>query len=670
MRLLAILLSTTLGLSAGEPTEVVLRLLGKAKESKGELESYEELSMSPFVGPNQKKAIGKRWEEIGGWVEFEEVSFSAGSEKVDGDLAAVIACGIGRKGPDDVRLFGFGLRKGETGWKVAPWDGVFDNSGIGFEEARVARAKELEKWIGLERVSQGNEFREAALEEYRKSLRGLVDAKTLKKAKPEEALRHFMKAVSEKKELEMLIWQGVLERSVADDYDWERVMEVAKEGLEGKDERKVWRLLTDSNVIRLEVATDDDDAETSVLMGFIAPYETSLRRQRNQVIRFYLENHGAGWRVKMPTFFSHANENSSAHFNAHQQEMNWRDEEFSSQLTTLFEKENKPRRVESPDELMKLVAKDLGDRSYPQLVRLLYRDPAPKEGDDAEVAEAAGSPDARYQSTAKWWNDIFKKKNEAEFTVAKVKIEGDLALGILKVNLPGEWQSELSPVWMRKVKEGWSFMPNEIDVQDSMAREAEALNEFYAAEEKEMKENSGKDLLLEVGTFVSGKEAPEKGAALAGVKEWRETLKGAKMQLLLAKSGMVEIPEKGSKTFRDLSSGMKGARAGVVEDEIIDSKSEGPFRAVSMMVDGGRGLEMHCPLMIFAETDKGPRVLIDVELWLATNRGKRMRNATALLKLKKELSEADHASLKALFDWHEEVARPVWDAWDEKREEK
>jgi len=76
---------------------------------------------------------------------------------------------------------------------------------------------------------------------------------------------------------------------------------------------------------------------------------------------------------------------------------------------------------------------------------------------------------------------------------------------------------------------------------------------------------------------------------------------------------------------------------------------------------------MHCPLVIVAETDEGPRVLVDVELWLTTNRGKKMRNASALLQLRKVLNEKEFSALNALFDWHEKVAGPVWEEWEEAR---
>ncbi|MDB4451646.1 hypothetical protein N9129_00360 [Akkermansiaceae bacterium] len=664
MRLIALLISTTLALSAGEPTEALLQLLEKAKSSDGKLEKLEGLAISRFVGPNQKKAIEKRWVALAAWAKSEEITFSAASEKVEGDLAVVLAAGSTQSGLDDLRIFGFGLLKGDSGWKIAPSEGTFENAGLSFAPDRLARARELESWLGQERVLQGEKIRQAALDEHRKKLAGLVDEKILKDATPEEAVQHFLKATFEKKNDAMLVWQGILERSVVDDYEWDRVQAAAKVGLEGKDDRNVWRLLTSPNVIRLQVSTENDDDETSVLIGFISTFKTGMQRQKNRVIRFHLENHGVGWRVKMPAFFSYADENASSHYNVHQQHINWRDNQFSSKLTALFEEENKARRGKTPEDLLEMIVKDLGTQSYSELVRLLYRDPAPEEG------EKAVSPDVRYNRSSDWWNDLFDKKEEVFAVAVKVQTEGDLALGILKTTLPGDWNANFSKIWMRKTIEGWSFLPSSQDVGSTLEKEMKVLDAFYEAEEEQLKEQAEKAQLADVGTFVSGKSAPAEKIAREVVTKWRESLVTGESPALLAQAGMVKIPEKVTKIFRDLSSAMKGARAGVVKDQLIASKSEGPFHAVSMMVDAGRGLEMHCPLIIVAETEKGPRVLIDIELWLPTNRGKKMRNASALIQLKKDLSEADYASLKLLFDWHDEVASPVWDAWDKERNEK
>jgi len=662
MRLIVFLLSTTLVLASAGPMTVVLDAVKQAREEGGSLEEMKGLAMSRFVGPNQRKALEDQWEIFAKWARDEGVTFVAGSEKIDGDLAAVVIGGLGEMGPEDLRVFGFGVLQDGEGWQVAVKEGSFLSSGLGFDVERVQRARRLESWIAMERVQQDRIFRAKALEDYRKALLGLVDPEVLRKASPEEAMDHFMNAVAEKDEKKLLVWQGVLERSVVDDYEWDRVAQVAKVGLEGKDRQKVWRLLTDPNVIRLKVSSENDDAETSVLLGFISPYETSLRRQRNRVLRFHLENHGAGWRVKMPNFLAYADEDDATHYHAFSQGDTWRDDQIAAELPQLFEKRNAARRGDTPDDLLKLVAQEVEANDYPALVRLLYRDPKPQEG------EGDASPlDSRYQRTSRWWGKAFDKEGVISVAPLKAKSSGELAVGSLKVRNPAKWKSEVVRVWMRKTPAGWSFLPDGEGVRGSMPDDVQALEQFYREIEGDLENDAAGEVLGSLGTLISGKNAPPEKGGRELVEQWRAALVAGAPDPLLKKSGVIKRPEKPAKIVRDLSSAMKGARAGVEKDRIIAIKSEGPFQGVSMMIDAGRGLEMHCPLVIVAETDEGPRVLVDVELWLTTNRGKKMRNASALLQLRKVLNEKEFSALNALFDWHEKVAGPVWEEWEEAR---
>ena len=209
-----------------------------------------------------------------------------------------------------------------------------------------------------------------------------------------------------------------------------------------------------------------------------------------------------------------------------------------------------------------------------------------------------------------------------------------------------------------------------MQITGTLEDDVKALEDYFKKEQKALKEDAGKNLLTGIGIVVPNELAPSEGIARKTALAWRKSLLSGKVFSLVGESGSIKVPESPKKLLRNLTASMKGARAGVVEDRFIDSKSEGVFHGVSLMVDAGRGLEMNCPLMVVAETEKGPRVLLDVELWLPTNRGKTMQNDTAFERLGKDLGEKDFASLKALFEWHKKVTRPVWDAWDAERNAK
>jgi hypothetical protein len=671
MRLVGLFLfSSALSLFAGVPTDVLLQVLEKVKKGASDIEKLESLGISPFCGPNQKELIQKRWRNLAGWAEMEEATFTAGSEKIEGDFAAVVIAANGKSGPDYLRILGFGLRKKNGEWKIAPNEGSFANAGIGFEETQREQAREMERWLSKERFFQEEKFYRLALQELKKSLLVIVDAKVLKKAKAEEALEHFLAAVRAKKEKELLIWQGALEREADDEIDWERVTEAAEVGLKGKDRMRVWNLLTDPGVLQVKIESDLDPDESSILMGFITSKGNNMRRgTANEVIRFNLVNNGSGWRVKMPAFFAYANENQSIHYSAKQDEANWRDRQHSSELVSLFEKQFTARRGKTPEDLMGLLAKDFGKDDYREYARLLRR--KEKAGEDAEEdAQRGGDPDALYVEAAKWWSDAKKAGGTAKLQVVKHEVKGDLALGIFRSARETSWEPDFLFLWMMKTKDGWSFLPNSRGVPPKKTDDIKALEDYFKKEEKILKEDAEKNLLTGISIYVPEKSAPSKGIARKTALAWRKSLLSEDVMSLVGESGSIKIPGSPKKLLRDLTQSMKGARAGVVEDRLIDSKSEGAFHGVSMMVDAGRGLEMNCPLMVVAETEKGPRVLLDVELWLPTNRGKEFQNNDTFERLDKELGEEELASLKALFEWHKEVTRPVWDAWDAERNAK
>ena len=116
--------------------------------------------------------------------------------------------------------------------------------------------------------------------------------------------------------------------------------------------------------------------------------------------------------------------------------------------------------------------------------------------------------------------------------------------------------------------------------------------------------------------------------------------------------------------LKNLTFLVKGAAVAEVPDRVLGNHVEGRMRGISLMVDGGRGISMDCPLMLVVPTKQGPRVLIDTELYLATNKGKKIRNDNELAGLKEKMPKEDFESLKKLLDWHEKTARPKWDKWN------
>ncbi|MDA8974977.1 hypothetical protein N9F50_00160 [Akkermansiaceae bacterium] len=680
---LAIILSALCAFSgnAGEPATAVLEVLKKAKVITKGSAMLEELSVSPYCGKRKRDVISKQWTSLLRWTKSEDAEFKVLVEKVDGDLAGVIIAAKGNDGPDGGRVLNFGVRSTDEGWLVAPVAGVFTNSGIGFGSEELARAKAIEQWMARESIKSFANFKAQELTSYLKTLAGKVDPKVLKEATAKEAFDHFMSAVKDGGFERVMVWLGMLERRVGDDRNWKRMMAAAASGLAGDDQRKVWRLLTEPSVIRVMMGKKEKDDTASVLMGFMAPFISGLDRERNRVIRFNLFKTPAGWRLKMPAYFSRANDESASHFTAHREELDWDDEKFKNQLGEVFETQNKARRAESPEALLKEVEKKLEARNYADFARLLYRHPA-----DAKEKVAGQGQMERYDALGEWWSSFFGMTDgrrqfnrdddgddEQVVRAMHHHVDGGVALGVLRLEALNSWKPRFAQVWMTKVEGGWAVVTDSTLFKDEKLGEgcqksAELLDEKFEEEKGGLQEKYLADLVVRFSKLAEAGEAPDEAETQKIVAEWRKGLAGGSVTMMFEKAAVLEIPEKSTKLINNLVATMKGVKSAKNPDQVLGARSAGRFHAVSMMVDAGRGIEMHCPLILVVPTEKGPRVLVDVELWYPSNFGKKTRNGAMLLRLKKVLSEEDYTAVRELFEWNTRLAGPVWEKWEKENE--
>lgn len=659
--------TTILGLSAG-PKEAVMQILEKAREGEIVSGKLDALGMSPHVGTRKKSVITQQWKDLRDWLESEKAEIEFADLKEDGDLAAVIVNARSRKnGPDAARAYSFGLKKEGEDWKVTPVAGSFMNAGLGFDQVVADRARKLEQWMSARQARVLMEFRRAELARYQRELANKVEGKVLEEATATEAFDHFRKAIADGDADRVLIWMGLLERMVEDGRDWTRLSAAVRKGLEGEDQLKVWRLMLDEEVIRLKVSENLAEDDASFLMGYMAPYTTGASREQNRVIRFHLENTPVGWRVILPAFFEYANADSSQHYNAHNQSSDWEDRQQARALGEIFEKQNKARFAKSPGELLKMITVDLNKGDYPNFIRFFLRPESDPENEGGDNRGRAAS--SRYAAIGRLWKDLRgKRRDDVKVTVARKIQQKEVAAGILLFEQAGSFKPSFKAIWMVKQIEGWSMVSSQTSLTDApfvkkYGRDARELEKKVEQAEKSLEENYLKDLLAKVPTPLDTEGAPDEAASQKVVLAWRKELGEGSITSLLDQAAMVQVPDKPNLLMRNLLGAMKGVRVAKVEERILGAKSAGQFHGVSMFVDAGRGLEMHCPLVLVATTAKGPRVLADVELWYSSNQGKRIRNGAALIRLKKILSEKNFAAVKELFDWHEKLAGPVWEKW-------
>ena len=684
-----------LPLSGGEPTKAVLSVLEKLKSKKQQRGVPGEVGISGFVGPKTRNLLNEAWNQRADWIRNEKVEFFEGFEKIDGELSAVLVGARSADDPEEAEMMAFALRLDDGVWSLGPVEGSFNSMGLGFEKSLRTRASELERWMAAERVTAADRLKKEALKRFKERMAKLVDPELLKSASPRKVMENFLAAARAGRTEELLVWQGVLERGDHDEIPWEEMISMTRKGMKNQDARNVWRLLNRPGVMQVVLDGEEDESEKSMLVSFLAGFSTGRDSKKLRPVIFRVRKNPEGWRVSLPGYFAKADEDQWDHWRAHQREVHFRDEVNTERMASVYEEDYEPRRAVNPAEILDRVARDLFDGTMEKSLPYLFRDP-PEENreseekeeskEDEEDEEAADPKDIlidedeidpevekvkRYREFAVWWAKASGNLKGIEVGAKKVYQSGDLALGVLEI-LPrnGGWMPEYHSIWMSKADGGWLILPGlkrplsgllPEDLEEDRAKLSASITRDQEQLEKEFLES----LFKRVSALNdSANKATSEEAALKITKEWRNLVVGGNIPEILTRSAVRKIPESPLSILKNLTFLVKGAAVAEVPDRVLGNHVEGRMRGISLMVDGGRGISMDCPLMLVVPTEQGPRVLIDTELYLATNKGKKMRNDNEMARLKEKIPKEDFESLEKLMDWHEKTARPKWDQWN------
>ena len=107
----------------------------------------------------------------------------------------------------------------------------------------------------------------------------------------------------------------------------------------------------------------------------------------------------------------------------------------------------------------------------------------------------------------------------------------------------------------------------------------------------------------------------------------------------------------------------RGARRSVALDHQVHVQSGKSWAAVSLRVSSGSGSSPSYPMYLVVATAEGPRIVVDVSLRLATNKGREVLNERVWERIEVFLEEEESALVRSLFEGHVERSKTDLDAW-------
>ncbi len=647
-------------ISAGEPGEVVLAFLDALRDDqRAPAELLEESVLSPHTGEIRRAAISQRLGRMGRYLRDNHYELKIAEEKRDADLAAVVLTAVSRHDPLEVDVLTMGLRgKRGDGWEVAPVPGSFDNVDFGYDEDLEKRAEALEFWMGAERLARLRLLEDEVLAILRKRMSEAELRIRRETANPVRLVEAFVKACRERDLPAAMVLMGQFEGELTEAD--RRLQRVTSLGLQGLDRRGYWHVLTRRDVVRVAVQEeggDDLDAEVALLIF-------DPRRGRPvSLVRFVLLYVGKRWTIELPGSLRLSDEDRVTFQRALLRDQDYEeDNAIRNRFEEEFEKQHQPLRAETLKEAGEQIRQILRDGSLEDLFRFAYR------SEDLSGSERRTA----YRYLGAFWNEFHQSdKAASDGRLLEVIENGDA--GVLVFQLISTAQIErlnLSPLLLIRDTAGWAISPGVTTVgnferleEEKQERQAEALRRF-----EEQKEGLiGKATADLQSRFA--KASPQEGVVVEKeeaeqlVRKFRSLLREGKLLESFACGALLD-PEKGAwEALKSMSYEYRGTRQATAADREVHVQAGRAWAAVSLRVDSGQGTAPDYPMYLVVATSEGPRIVVDVGLRLATNKGREVLNKRVWERVEAQLGEEESALVRSLFGGHVERSKSDLAEW-------
>lgn len=637
--------------------------LGFLKELRDDQRAPDELLegsvLSRYTGIIRRSAIAQRLALLGRYLRDNRYELKISSEKRDGDLAAVTVSAVSSQDPLMVDVFGLGLReRGDGGWAVAPVLGSFDNVDLGYDRNLEQRAEALELWMGRERLVNLRALEDQVLKDLRRRMREAEPAALQAAVSPGRLVRAFTDACQRGDLPAAMVLLGQFDGDLTEKE--RRLQRVISLGLQGSDSRGYWNFLTRSDVVRVvvpEEGGDDLDAEVSLLIF-------DARRGRPvSLIRFVLLYVGKRWTIELPSGLRLSNESRETFRRALLRDQDYdEDDALRNRFEEEFERQHDPLRSASLRQAGEQIEQILRKGSLEDFLRFAYRSP---NLSDSERRTA-------YRYLGAFWNQFHQEAKAASDGRLLDIIEHEDA-GALVFQLVSTAQAErleISPLILMRDEKGWSVSPgvttdgNFVELDEVRQRQQAEVRRLFEDQRENLTERATADLRQRFGKAAAAEGAVvETGEAGALVRKFRGLLREGKLMELFSCGALLDSEEGVWEALNAMSYEYRGLKRSTVADHQVDVQAGKRWAAVTLRVDSGPASSPSYPMYLLVATREGPRIVVDVGLRLATNKGREVLNDRVWERIEMFLEGEESALVRSLFERHVEQSKSDLDAW-------
>jgi len=616
--------------AVADPGAAALEYLGKVREKKVKITP--DTAISPETAADKSKELSARIERMA--KELAEGSLELGEIREEGDVCGVMVRKIGGFDPGSMQVFALAMVLRSGKWLPAPVPASFENTGLRHDPARQQKLAALEQWMLRQRVLELQKIRSESTSRMRRQIEASLPRKTLEEMQPREVGKGFVEACARQDLSAMLGYLGGLNENLPQ--DWALRMKAAtKAAAEGRSAAYPWRLLTGPEVFRLPLHTEAIDDQGTVSFACLDPLEKSsgFRILHLQVMK----SEEGLWQIDLHPAFLDPDE-----------ELPEEEELDAELLESLPEKIHKLTPL-APAGTLETAVTSLLDRLKGTSAANVF----PLVGGDTE------EPWKHLEKAAQMWGLLHDPTTISHPLLLDARQEGSEGAAVVQIfSTRDPERTDLRVLHFQKNDQGWLWNPAPTPTPEP-GSDAGKLAKWVEAGRAAWNGKWQVQLMAdssEIKTLPENHPAPPEEARQV-VQQWISATQEGNIGKALSLTAWIGDAKGASRMLRNLGHEMSAARKTKAQVEVMGIYQSASWSAVGIKSVTGEARPSFA-LYPIVQTGKGARILLEIDLFATSSRGREFLNKASLERLQSISTPALSDELAKLLEDYKKATAP------------
>jgi len=616
-----------------EPTQAAVDFLDKVRSGKLNLEPGGDTALTANTDEAKRREIARRLERNA--TDLGAGTLEVSDTKLDDNLAAVLVRKVGGFDPNRLRVFAVALvKRGET-WLPAPVLASFENSGVGYAPGLRKRLDALEAWMLDQQVIELDTIQQQATERMRTAISAVLPPAELHNLDPDAVGLRFLEACDKRQLPAMLGLLGGLQTVLPD--DWTTRLQAAESAAaEPQTVKRPWRLLVAPDVLRTVVEQKSGATTASLEIACLDPTGAPGNPSQPQLelVELDLSKSADGlWQVDPPpAFFPLENGKGDADpFGP------ITDEKLLNRYLSILRKDIPSQPLPTAAEAVKALENALHKPTLRPLIGILDLG-GNKKTARLGCSRAAGAWGALHDPAC--------IRHPLPLGLFETDSVAAASFQYFSVREPD--RMDVRVFFFDKVEAGWRLLAG-MQPGDDAEGNLLAAKTWAAGETKRWADTWRSQCLsnsTRLADLATG-SAPPEAEARNLVASWLAAIRDGNVAAALGLTAWLD-PEQGpARVLRNLGYEINGTRKAKSAAAIIAVARGNTWTTVAVRAHNAD--KPSFPIYPVISTPAGPKLLIEVDLFAHSERGREFLNNTSLSHLGKHAGAAATDELRDLF---------------------